>query len=199
MTAIATKAARRKRCSECGELKDDVVGRQKLCSECESGMTYCKVCDEWTSREGDGCRHVQDGCGCNCGCGTWEIDAEAHKESFEVLLSKLAPLKDYWGKEPLVPAMLRFIRANNFWTFWHGPLIGGPPALAFKYQEDFGTHKSVLYLADIPASTQIGWGAKAIDAMQLGMSWLTSLDDKTFEANKITAKWIREFMRESAC
>lgn len=50
------------------------------------------------------------------------------------------------------------------------------------------------WFANIRASTQLDWGDDAIEAMQLGMAWLTSLDDKSKEANKITAGWIREFL-----
>lgn len=188
---------RRKRCSECNELKDDVAGRQRLCSECEQGKSYCEVCDEWEDRSwGDGCRHVQwdDDGGFECGCGAEGIKADDHKESFFVLLSKLAPLKVYCEDEPLVPEMVRYIKANNFWTFWHGPIIGAPPDLAFKYERIFPKHKSVLTLAEIPCFVQEAWGEEAIDAMQLGMAWLTSLDSKSKEANKITVGWIQEFL-----
>lgn len=187
------KATRRKRCSECGEcgeLKDDVIGRQNLCSECE--LAYCKICDEWN---GD-CRHVgwDNSGGFECGCGALGTAADDHKEGFFKLLATFSHLKDYWGKEPLLSAIRRQVKANNFWTQWHGPIIGSAPALAMYYEKDFGTHKSNLCLADIPASEQEAWGWEAIDGMQLGMSWLSSLDDKSIEANKLTAKWIREFM-----
>src|SRR5437763_992142 len=132
---MTTTAQQAKRCTECGEVKDDVLGKQDLCGDCENRMVYCQVCDEYSHE----CRHVGwiNDFGCHCGCGTQDIKADDHKESFVEVLKALAPLKDYWGKEPLVRAMLRFIKANNFWTFWHGPMIGWPPTLGFRYEKDF--------------------------------------------------------------
>lgn len=193
MTASVTgKLTRRRRCSECGELKDEVLGKQRLCEKCEQDKTYCTVCDYWYSGYGGGCRHVQ-WAGCNCGCGTWDIEPKDHKESFMLLLEKLRPLTCLWETRSLLPELLSLIEADNFWTCWHGPLIGAPPALALKFEKDFGTHKGVLELCDISGSQQEDWGEEAIDALQLGMSWLTSLDSKTKDANKITAGWMREF------
>jgi hypothetical protein len=191
----ATKKQRRKRCSECGELKDDVDGRQRLCEECEQDKDYCHICDEWVDRAwGAGCRHVgwSNEIGCCCGCGTTHINAEAHKESFVELLKRFKPLKDDKGN-PLLPRLAKQIAANNFWTQWQGPMIGGPPNLALRYRWP-GRNDWYPTFADIDPSTQLAWGDEAIEAMQLGMSWLTSLDRKSIQANKITAKWIREFL-----
>jgi len=194
-TAIATPK-RRKRCSECGELKEEVLGRQRLCEKCEQDKTYCRICDEW-STDPD-CRHVgwSDEHGCCCGCGTWDIDAKDHKESFLVLLDKFSPLTcGYDEPKPLLPELLKLIEKNRFWTQWHGPLIGGYPDLALRYSvrgRDYCPE-----LRDIRASEQLAWGEEAIEEMQLGMAWLTSLDSKTKEANKITAGWIREFLAAS--
>lgn len=189
---------RRKRCSECGELKHDVLGRQKLCEKCEEDKDYCQVCDEWLDRSwGDGCRHVQwsNEIGCCCGCGTTHISMEAHKDSFMLLLAKLTPIEvEFHPEQRLLERMAEEIAANNFWTRWHGPLIGAPPDLEFHYEKDFGTHKSVLSLCDIRYTAQEAWGEEAIEKMQLGMAWLTSLDDKTTEANKLTAYWIRAYL-----
>lgn len=165
-------------------------------------MSYCRVCDEWADRSsGDGCRHVQwcDELGIECGCGADDgyVD-DAHKASFMVLLSKLAPLPvEFHPEQRLLERMAEEIEANNFWSRWHGPLIGAPPDLEFHYEKDFGTHKSVLSLCDIRYTTQLAWGEQEIDEMQLGMSWLTSLDDQSKAANKLTAKWIREFLSKT--
>lgn len=200
----ATKKTRRKRCSECGELKGSVAGRQNLCDECEQGRTYCTVCDEWKDRAwGGGCRHVgwSDELGMECGCGASELTAEDHRDSFALLLSKFAALKVHdWDKppRPLLPDMLTLIEANNFWTTWHGPMIGGPPDLALRYEKVFPTHTANVTLKDIYASEQESWGAEAIEEMQLGMAWLTSLDDTTKDANRITAGWIRQFPNPEA-
>lgn len=192
----ATKT-RRKRCSECGELKHEVLGKQRLCEDCEEGKSYCTICDEWVDRAwGGGCRHVgwNDALGCECGCGADSgIDADDHKKSFGELLKRFSPLKDDEGN-PLVPRLLRQIESNNFWTCWHGPLIGSPPDLGLMHKRQFPTHTSCWGFRDIRCSEQEAWGSEAIDAMQLGMAWLTSLDSESAEANKITAGWIREFL-----
>lgn len=197
---------RRKRCSECGELRHDVLGRQRLCEKCEEGKDYCTVCDEWEDRScGDGCRHVQwsNECGCNCGCGSDHVEADAHRESFLVLLKHFAPLQVQhmnwdgdnftYTYDPMLPQLLKLIDGNRFWTQWHGPLIGGPPDLALRYS--VRGHDWCPTLRDISATEQLEWGEEAIDQMQLGMSWLTSLDKRTKAANRLTAKWMREFMR----
>src|SRR4051812_21373188 len=125
---------RRKRCSKCNGLSDTVQGRQRLCESCESEMSYCKICDEYEDRAwGGGCRHVGWHDGMSCGCGTYDVGADDHKESFFVLLKHLAPLKDDDG-DPLLPRLAKQIAANNFWTQWHGPMIGGPPDLSLKYK-----------------------------------------------------------------
>lgn len=199
MREMETTTQDTQRCSRCKELKDDVQGRQRLCSECEEDMSYCKVCDEWVDRAwGSGCRHVQwdEGCGTECGCGTFNMEAEDHRESFIALMAVLAPLKESYtsNPKPLLPRMAELIERNNFWTFWHGPIIGGPPAIDFRYVKKFPKHESVLTLACISGHEQEAWGDEAIDAMQLGMLWLTSLNSETKEANKITAAWIRDFL-----
>lgn len=200
MLSTTSKPVRRKRCSECEELKDDVLGRQKLCFDCEQNMRYCKVCDEWTHSESDGCRHVgwdNEG-GHECGCGTDHIEAKDHKESFLLVLRKLRPLKGEmhpdFKSEPLLVPLLRLIEANRFWTCWHGPMIGEPPALALKYTWDNCSTGPYWELCDIPCHVQEKWGRKAINAMQLGMAWLTSLDGKSVEANQLTATWLKEFL-----
>jgi hypothetical protein len=193
----ATTTTRRRRCSECGELKHNVDGKQRLCEDCEQDRTYCQICNYWHGAWGDGCRHVQwcAASGCNCGCGTDEIEPDEHRESFYVLLSKFAAMTYYdfrRGKLPLLPELRRLIAKNNFWTCWHGPLIGAPPDLALRTQ----LRKS-CYITwhDIRYTEQEAWGAKAIDAMQLGMAWLCSLDSsKTKAANALTVQWIDEWM-----
>ena len=197
---------RRNRCSYCHELKPDVSPDSKLCESCEQDHTYCHVCDAWNSPYGNGCRHIgwSDEYGCNAGCGTYDISAEEHRESFDVLLAKFAPLR-YREHEadlplvsnmlPLLPRMRELISENNFWTQWHGPLIGGYPDLALRYEipgRDF-----YPTLRDIRASEQLGWGDEAIEQMQLGMAWLTSLDHKSVDANRLTAQWIDEWMQRS--
>jgi len=184
---------RRKRCSECGELKDDVDGRQRLCERCEEGKTYCQICDEHMNTSwGDGCRHLRwvDGLG-NAGCGSTGINAEEHHESFLALLRHLEPLKTYDDK-PLLPAMQALIAENRFWTQWQGSLIGGPPDLALRYSVKNSDWCPDLYT--IRSATQLAWGEKAIDAMQVGMAWMTSLDERSKAANKLTAGWIDDFM-----
>lgn len=195
VSAITPKKQRRKRCSECGELKDDVQGKQRLCEECEQDKDYCQICDEWADRAYGGCRHVGwvNDPGCCCGCGTTDITAEDHKESFCELLERLAPLKVYDSDDPLLPRLLAQIEANNFWTFWHGPMIGGPSDLDLRYEVP-GRDGWCTWFAQIPAEVQLDWGDEAIEAMQLGMGWLTSLDHRSMEANAITALWIREFL-----
>ena len=190
--------ARRKRCSQCNELKpaDEVIGRQSLCEECESDMSYCTICDWWEDRTWDSsCRHVTWDAETSryCGSGANNYPAEAHKASFLELLKRLRRIKVWDSSEPLLPALAAHLKTNNCWTFWHGPLIGSPPDLDLRYEKDFGTHKNVSTLAEIPSDVQERWGQKAIAAMQLGMAWLTSLDDKSKDANQITAKWILEF------
>ena len=195
MSITKQKTARRKRCSECNELKHDVLGRQRLCEDCEQRMNYCAVCDEWMYDYN--CRHGGwfDAGGYECGCGTTQIDADAHKQSFMLLCEKLAPIEvEFHREQRLLERMAEEIAANNFWTRWHGPMIGAPPDLCLHYEKDFGTHRSVLALCDIHYTTQEAWGEQAIDEMQLGMAWLTSLDDTTKKANKITVGWIREFL-----
>lgn len=189
-----------KKCGCCEKTKPGVAEDSGLCVSCESEHVYCSVCDEWTSRESDGCRHVEwvDEIG-YCGCGFTEIAAADHKDSFFLLLDRFAPLEETYTDrpKPLIPTMKRLIRANNFWTCWYGPLIGAPPALNLKYKKDFGTHASVLTLCEIQATTQKSWGHEAIESMQLGMAWLCSLDAKSIAANKLTVEWIREWERNS--
>lgn len=201
MKSEATKT-RRRRCSECGELKHEVLGRQKLCEECEHDREYCTICDAWEHSDSC-CRHVQwsDEFGCCCGCGTNHIEAESHLASFEALLEKLEPLRCGWtysANMPLLPEMSRLIAANNFWTFWHGPLIGAPPNVAFKYEERVRGKLQVFELIDIRGSDQEDWGEEAIEEMQLGMAWLTSLDDRSTKANALTAQWIDEYLARKA-
>lgn len=159
-----TKQARRKRCSECGELKpaDDVIGRQKICGDCEEGMHYCSVCDEWMHDE---CRHIcwSDG-GYHVGCGATDVDAEYHKDSFQRLMRLFASMtcSEYAGdgkyiEKPLLPKLLAEIEANNFWTQWHGPMIGGPPDLALKH--DFRPD-CPLDFHDIRSDEQESWGGR---------------------------------------
>lgn len=198
-TAIATKI-RRKRCSECGELKDEVLGKQRLCEDCEQDRDYCRICDYWYSGYGDGCRHIQwsNELGLLVGSGSDHVEASDHRESFDFLLSKFAPLKTWeWDGDgkPLLPELRRLIRANRFWTQWHGPLIGGPPDLALRYS--VRGRDCCLELRDIRASEQVAWGEESIEKMQLGMSWLTSLDSKTKESNRITSEWIEQFLAKA--
>lgn len=198
-TATATKT-RRKRCSECGELKDKVLGRQRLCEECEQDRDYCRICDYWHSGRGNGCRHIQwsNELGLLVGSGSDHIDAKDHRESFDLMLSKFAQFKTWeWNSDgkPLLPELCRLIKANRFWAQWHGPLIGGYPDLALRYSvrgQDYG-----LELRNITSSEQLAWGDEAIEQMQLGMSWLTSLDSKAKQANQITAEWIEQFLAKS--
>jgi hypothetical protein len=190
---------RRRRCSHCGELKTEVLGRQRLCEDCEQDMTYCQVCDEWCDRTwGDGCRHVQwnDDIG-YAGCGSTEVNADAHRESFMALAtalralscSRYVPSRSEFESRPLLPAMRRLIASDNLWTCWCGPLIGGPPSLDLRYEKKFPKHTSVLTLRTIEPREQLAWGEQ-IEKMQLGMAWLTSLDSETTKANRLTARWI---------
>lgn len=191
---LSTKKSRRRKCSECGKLKHDVFGRQRLCERCEEGKSYCKVCDEWTDHSfGDGCRHAgwSTDSGCEAGCGTHDLETKDHHHSFLELLKRLQPLETYGGK-PLLPELRALLSKNNFWTQWHGPLIGCAPALSFRYE---GAKGWFGFLCEIPARTQEGWGKDAIESMQLGMAWLTSLDHHSRAANKITVDWIDEFSR----
>lgn len=200
MTTATT--TRRRRCSECGELKPDVDGRQRLCADCEDGKSYCQICDEWKDRAwGGGCRHVgwSDEHGCECGCGTSDIEPKDHRESFEALLAKFAGMTFYDYKRsatlPLLPELRRLIAKNNFWTYWHGPMIGGPPDLGLRTR----VRKDYCPIwCDISSSEQEAWGDEAIEAMQLGMAWLCSLDSKTKAANKLTVQWIDEFLERQA-
>lgn len=202
---MKTTATRRRRCSHCNELKAEVLGRQRLCEDCEQDMTYCQVCDEWRDRTwGDGCRHVQwVGDIGQAGCGSTEIEADAHRESFVILATVLRslsyshyiPSRSKFESRPLLPAMQRLIAANNFWTRWCGPLIGGPPSLDLCYEKKFPKHTSVLTLHTIEPNEQLSWGDR-IEAMQLGMAWLTSLDSETTKANRITARWIAGILKK---
>jgi len=206
MKSTASKKTRRKRCSECGELKDDVQGRQKICERCEENMRYCKICDEWTHIDSEGCRHVgwDSDIGCDAGCGTWDIDADAHKESFMALLACLERETTYIDGFPLLPELLKHIDAGTFWTQWRGPMIGAAPDLTFRYCD--GRSDWFPTFAEISSETQESWGniqgptpegspmEWSLDHLQLGMTWLTSLDEQSTEANKITAGWIREWM-----
>lgn len=190
---------RKRRCSECGELKEEVLGRQRLCEQCEDGKDYCTICDEWADRSwGGGCRHVgwnsEDGI--SAGCGTDHMDAEDHKESFMLLLDFLAPVTEYLDRtKPAMLKILACIEKNNFWTQWHGPMIGGPPDLSMLHSNGGkGDRFFALTICEVRASQQLGWGDSLIRQMQLGMAWLTSLDAESVKANKLTAGWIREWM-----
>jgi len=171
----------------------DVVGQ---------GMEYCQICDWWEERAwGDGCRHVKwtDGIG-RCGCGSTETEWSDHRESFLVLLGGLAPLTyEKWVRRkfvhrPLLPKLRALIRANDFWATWHGSILG-PADLDLRHS--FGPDRAWT-LRDIRSSEMEAWGLDAIDASQLGMAWLTSLDDKAVKPNRLTVKWIDEFLKEAA-
>jgi hypothetical protein len=200
---MTTKTWRR-RCSCCKKLKVSVHPVSTLCESCEADHVECVICEEWFSKESDLCRHLgwDAGLGCYAGCGTYGIDAEDHKESFLLLLDRLAPLGEYLdGAKLMLPKMLAYIEANNFWTTWHGPLIGGLPDLELRYSLDVergtkpGTYSSMA-ICDIKSRTMEKWDAEGdgvIDGLQLGMTWLTSLDNESVEANRLTAGWIREW------
>lgn len=189
---IATKT-RRRRCTDCGELKEDVLGRQRLCNECEEEYDYCCVCNEYVGK--DNHRHTGWNDGLVIGCGSNELDADDHKESFMILVAALDSERTYFNDADLLPTMRDLLRKNNLWTQWHGPMIGGPPDLAIKYEKRFPKHKSVLLVADIRSNIQESWGDDLIEAMQVGMGWLTSLDPESKEANQITADWIDEYLK----
>lgn len=182
---------RRKRCSGCGELKENVEGRQRLCEDCEEGKDYCAICDEWLDRCWEGCRHVVWSSGLYVGCGSTLVSPEDHHDSFVVLLQALKPLKTMSEGKPLLPALRKQIAKHAFFTQWHGPLIGQAPDLSLRYE---AAKDIFCSLAEIPYEVQEGWGETAIAAMQLGMAWLTSLDDRTKSANKKTAEWIDGFL-----
>ena len=178
---------RRRKCFYCGEMKE-VYPDSKMCDNCEQKHEHCTVCNEWFHYESDPCRHLR---GCGSGRETNEF-----KQSFMLLLKHLSKLKDYDDK-PLVPAIRRQIRKNNFWTTWHGPLIGRSPDLELRYEKKFPKHKSVLAITNISSETQESWGESDIKEMQDGMKWLTSLDESSTHGNRTTVRWISEFLKSS--
>lgn len=184
-----TASKRRKRCSRCEELCHDVIAG--LCSNCESEGDYCTICKEYQFE--DGCRHVTHYDGMTHGCGSQEAEADDHKESFMLLLDRFAKHneRDFNGKQiDTIAEMKRHIGDNNFWTFWHGPMIGRAPDLALKHT----VGENYWSFADIGSREQESWGYDTIEKMLVGMIWLTSLQAATTKAaNKITVEWIEEW------
>ncbi len=112
-----------------------------------------------------------------------------------MLLDCLTPITEYLDhKKPAIPRILACIEANNFWTRWHGPMIGGAPDLEMLTWT--GTRKNgfAATICDIRAGEQLKWADKMIARLQRGMAWLCSLDSKSVKANKITAGWISDWM-----
>ncbi len=189
------KVKRRKRCTYCDELKpaDEVQGG--LCEECEDYHVYCNVCGKYI-HEDSGHRHFGwvDGVGW-CGCGAeGYCDKADYKESFFDFMDRLAVIPqerlvyrilDY-GNATFDELMERFIAANNFWTFVHGFLMS-TPNIDFRHQvrEEWYPPFLSIRASDVDAMQEEG--------LALGWAWISSLDDETKAANKITVGWIREW------
>jgi hypothetical protein len=165
--------ARRKRCKDCGELREDVIGN--LCERCEEYYEWCNVCKEHIHESESLHRHLfwtEDG---YAGSGAYEGGWEHYCGDVHAFLSAI-PVD-------LVIAIRHSIEAGKFNLFFTASLLGGNPHI----------------WAELPLYYH--WLHEYFDQNEFsesaarGLQWLFTLyKAETDKANTVTVGWIDEWL-----
>lgn len=215
----ATRPEKVPACQCCGTTEEVEVTRgNELCPDCESEhYVYCTVCKGFQPRD-DECRHVNwTDCGYT-GAGAQDgLDpAEMHKDGVFLFFDLLDTLPARDG-DNLARAAARAIRGHRFLTQMRGFLLSTPDMFLKERRyfdrrrrktakpngewlwcdfgevrdRDFAPERSYAGHED-RAGTVVKDGFDA-GKLVAGYEWLSTLDDDTKTANRLTYKWYTEW------
>ncbi len=186
---------RRRRCTACEELKDDVL--RGLCEDCESEHVYCTVCEEFSHRHNETCRHLSwtengfTGAGAEDGLDP----AETHKDAVLLFFDLLDTLRDEYD-DNLARSTGREIRRHRFFTQMRGWMLATPDLYLCRMR--FDLHKDTKWL-DFGKVTPKDMEGFDQGVLSDAFDWLSTLDEhETVAANRLTAKWFDEWQKARA-
>ncbi len=169
-------------CEHCGDSNVKCFAGNNRCEDCDGRFYPCSICKEEQFDE-DHCRHIFQGEDYEWkGSGAWE-DPSLRKPLFR--LFDLMPQG--------FPVDLRTaIKSGRFYTWLIAPLIGSGGLLELHGMPD---HEGRSMLFDWGEKMlKIGQGKDA-DGTADAYHWLASLyEKKTLKANRITVKWIDQYL-----
>ena len=184
---------RRRRCAACEELKPDVI--RGLCEECEGDHVYCTVCEEFSHRHSDLCRHLSwtdngfTGAGAEDGLDPTDL----HKEAVLLFFDLLDTLRDEYD-DNLARSADREIRRHRFFTQMRGWMLSTPDLYLCRMRLDLHKDTKWLDFGRVRKSDMEGFDH---DTLSDAFDWLSTLDEHdTVAANRLTAKWLDEWWAE---
>ncbi len=148
-----------------------------IAEEIYEGFVYCRICEcHMVDSNEDYCQHLfwSPVSSIVMGCGCAEIKYEDHKESFFKMLDKTQ----------LANEIAKAICSGDYSYQYSGDIFGPDSIDYYLNGENYGSR----FTDDLTEEMH--------DAMTDGVGWLNTLEPgKTKEAEKITLKWIREWLK----
>jgi hypothetical protein len=149
----------------------------EISEEIFEGFVYCKICDCWDIESPEHyCRHLfwSPVSSMVMGCGCTETEADSHKESFFKMLDKTK----------LAKQLAAAIKSGKYETQYRGDIFGYNSMDCYLDGHNYGSRFTN------------NLSQKRMEAMTDGVGWLNTLvPGKTKEAEKITLKWIGEYLK----
>lgn len=169
-------------CEHCGASDVALYPESNRCEDCDDRFYLCSVCKEEQFDE-DTCRHIFRGPDCKWkGSGAW-IDPNLRKPLFRLF--------------DLMPAgfsvdLRAAIKSGLFHTWACLPMIGSGGSLTLHGMPKRDGLWVEMWWGEF--LMEIGMGDQAEETAD-GYHWLASLyEKKTLKANRITIKWIDEYL-----